>query len=64
MYHGKTEFLTELSSAVYKYIDIPLEKGLSWGYVAENTLDITSGNKINHNMVEMLRINEMSERWR
>ena len=26
MYHGKTEFLTELSSAVYKYIDIPLEK--------------------------------------
>ena len=41
MYHGKTEFLTELSSAVYKYIDIPLEKGLSWGYVAENTLDIT-----------------------
>ena len=56
MYHGKTEFLTELSSAVYKYIDIPLEKVYLGDIVAENTLDITSGNKHNHNMLGMLRI--------
>ena len=56
MYHGKTEFLTKLSSAVYKYIDIPLEKVYLGDIVAENTLDITSGNKHNHNMLEMLRI--------
>ena len=56
MYHGKTEFLTEISSAVYKYIDMPLEKVCLGDIVAENTLDITSGNKHNHNILGMLRI--------
>ena len=54
---GKINFLTELSNAVYKNMNTYSEIVYhgDFNFVADNTLDIISGNKHNQNMVEMFK---------